>query len=424
MYADSHFFVDDVRKVTKCLVFCEQTYNQDAANFLVANNQIRKTGGGMDTHLIETLKWLENKTKTIYSQEQFSWGDIVSTSLYEVNSLNDVNLSKYVLIHKGKVREINPVILMQYAGRSEICFSNDVYVVLRVSDISEKGDGIKSFFYNLADCMHVDTMPSKSTERMCQYIGEKTVLTETFFGRKIFLDSMDISLTPHIMAEGRWEPWVTTFLQKNLKKGDVFFDIGANCGFYTLLAAHIVGEQGFVLGAEPQMAVHSRLIKSVAVNGFSGFVEVANVALGDERKEVHINKIGDYVGSATLGSNRSERVNVTTMPLLIQEVERKFKRNVSPNFIKIDVEGYEINVWKGMQNWLKEQRALTIIMEFSPIAYKEMGQDPHSFVGEILEAGFSITRLLHDGAELYFSASSVDDVIGSGDYVDLILRRQ
>ncbi|CAN7467836.1 FkbM family methyltransferase [Agrobacterium tumefaciens] len=382
----------------------------------------------MDTHLIEALKWLENKTRTIYSQEEFSWGEIVSLGLHEVHSRKDIDSSKYVLIHKGKITEIDPSTLMQYVGRSEICFSNDVYIVLRIFDISEKGDSIKSFFYNMADCLHVDTTPSKAIHRMCQYIGEKTVLTETFFGRKIFLDSMDISLTPHIMAEGRWEPWVTTFLQKNLKKGDVFFDIGANCGFYTLLAAHIVGEQGFVLGAEPQIALHSRLIKSVAVNGFSGFVEVANVALGDERKEVHINKIGDYVGSATLldveGSHRSERVNVTTMPLLIQDVERKFKRKVSPNFIKIDVEGYEINVWKGMRNWLKEQEGLTIVMEFSPIAYKEMGQDPHSFVGEILEAGFSINRLLHNGTEVHFSSSSVDDVISSGDYVDLILRRQ
>src|SRR6187431_1098616 len=77
--------------------------------------------------------------------------------------------------------------------------------------------------------------PPQEKPRFCQYMGNNTLLTETYFGRKIYLDSEDLSLTPHIAYEGRWEPWVTEFFVREVGQGDVFIDIGANCGFFSIL---------------------------------------------------------------------------------------------------------------------------------------------------------------------------------------------
>lgn len=72
----------------------------------------------------------------------------------------------------------------------------------------------------------------KPRTRQVWYVGKNTLLTETWFRRRIYLDSMDTSLTPTIARSGKWEPPVTDFLHSELKRGDLFMDIGPNCGFF------------------------------------------------------------------------------------------------------------------------------------------------------------------------------------------------
>src|SRR5690349_21523876 len=64
-------------------------------------------------------------------------------------------------------------------------------------------------------------------------INENTAIAQLYTGQKIFVDTRDITLTPHLMVDGVWEAHVTRALSTVLQKNDTFFDIGANMGYFT-----------------------------------------------------------------------------------------------------------------------------------------------------------------------------------------------
>lgn len=260
-------------------------------------------------------------------------------------------------------------------------------------------------------------------------MGDHTLLTETFFNRKIYLDSRDISLTPHIAYEGRWEPWVTDLLVREIKMGDTFVDVGANCGFFSLLAAHLVGGEGFVLAVEPQSRLAELLRKSLSINGFDPVATVVQAAVGAEEGLAELNRHDFYMGSASLlpgggaGDAGTEAVSVKALPAIISWAEEASGSAIRPNIIKVDIEGYEYSFWRGAREYLAALETLTVIMEFSPDRYLAQGIDPKAFTEELLAAGFAISRLHTDNSETEYGPSNVEQTIASGDYADIILRK-
>jgi len=112
------------------------------------------------------------------------------------------------------------------------------------------------------------------------YCGDYTVLTTTRWGAKIYVDSRDTSLAPHIMIEGLWEPWVSDAMAKVLteNKGATFIDVGANVGWYTLLACS--RGAGRVFAFEPNPRMCELLKKTIAVNGLRDQVRLTEAACG------------------------------------------------------------------------------------------------------------------------------------------------
>lgn len=383
----------------------------------------------MDEHLQAALRWLKSKTRTAYSQVDAVYSGLSILPLPHALGDGVIQGEKYILLHKGRVDELVVADMANLAGRSKIVFCNDVYVILRSRNISRDGDAVKSFFLYLRDLKRsIATKDgAHGSGRFCHYIGNDTVLTETVFRRKIYLDSTDISITPHIMYNGEWEPWVTRFISATLQPNDVVVDIGANCGFFTLLAADIVGPGGLVVAIEPQAQLRARIDKSIAVNGFGGFVASRQVAVGEASATAQLIHVGDYRGSASIAmpgpQKQGEDVSVQTLPDIIGDVGRQFGRDVVPNFIKIDVEGFEVSVWRGMRDWIKRLESIIIITEFSPISYLSIGEDPKAYLEDIMECGFAVSRLHHDATETPFGIGDVAEVIASSSYADLILRR-
>jgi FkbM family methyltransferase len=261
-------------------------------------------------------------------------------------------------------------------------------------------------------------------------MGNKTLLTETDFGRKIYLDSEDLSLTPHIAYEGRWEPWVTEFFVREIGPGDVFVDIGANCGFFSILAAHLVGPQGFVIAFEPQQRLATLVRNSLMINGFDAYSRVETVAVGEEVGEATLGHVGTLRGSASLtpgfgdGITAGDQVRVRPLDHAISDISRSAGRPIVPTIMKVDVEGYEFSVWKGMKKVLSDCRDLTILLEFAPVRYEGLGQKASDFVDEMIAEGFTLSVLRHDSTERPLSANTVEEIMQSDHCVDLVLRRR
>lgn len=264
---------------------------------------------------------------------------------------------------------------------------------------------------------------------LCCYVGDHTVLTEIFFGAKIYLESRDISLSPHIMRGGSWEDELTSLLVRELQPGDGFLDIGANCGYFSLLAAKMVGPTGFVVAFEPQPKLARLITNSLSVNGFLSFSSVRAHALGEALGTGHLGHVRDYFGSASMvesfGDTDIPKTEIAIVPLdrVLAELEASHPRFRPPRMMKIDAEGFEYFIWKGMAELVKRPGRLTIIIEFGPSRYFDQGQDPRHFVDEMEGAGFRLSVMDGLGSERSFDRASIDTMIASGAFVDLILRK-
>jgi hypothetical protein len=81
------------------------------------------------------------------------------------------------------------------------------------------------------------------------YLGDYTALTRTIYGHKMYVDTRDVSLAPHLLLDGYWEQWITNIFRELVKPGMTVVDVGANFGYYSVLAASLV---------RPDTYTHSR----------------------------------------------------------------------------------------------------------------------------------------------------------------------
>lgn len=141
---------------------------------------------------------------------------------------------------------------------------------------------------------------------------------------------------------------LSKYLIKNIKEGDIFFDIGANCGFYTLLARLLVGTKGEVHSFEPTPKIFNLLKKNTI--GFSN-VFTNNLAVYQTR-----GRLDFYLGEFSTGNSLKKIENTNFQKTIIDAIsidEYCKEHTLKPNFIKIDVEGAEEDVVLGAQNVLK-----------------------------------------------------------------------
>src|SRR5882757_4827335 len=85
------------------------------------------------------------------------------------------------------------------------------------------------------------------------------------FGARFAVDTQDL-IQRYIYMFGVWEPHMTRWLQSRLRPGDTFVDVGANIGYYSILASRLVGDEGRVVALEASPAFHQQLLKQVRLN--------------------------------------------------------------------------------------------------------------------------------------------------------------
>ena len=129
----------------------------------------------------------------------------------------------------------------------------------------------------------------------------------TAFGQKIFVDTRDIGLTPHILVDGMWEPAVLEVFRRVVGGGMTVVDIGANIGWYSLLAASRVGEKGSVIAFEPNEDLVRLLRRSAEVNGFGGRLTVVEKGVMEKNCLLEFYKWANHQASSNFFWNSPSR---------------------------------------------------------------------------------------------------------------------
>ncbi|MES2491938.1 MAG: FkbM family methyltransferase [Pseudomonadota bacterium] len=246
------------------------------------------------------------------------------------------------------------------------------------------------------------------------YLGQHEALCRILGRYKMYVDTRDIGIASHLMLEGFWELWVTTAMMRCVRRGSVVADIGANLGYFTLLLADLTGPEGRVLAFEPNPNLGGLLRKSIEVNGFAPFTDFHELALGRESGTADMDiRIDQQGGGRMIDSQRGAGGGAVRL-----ERFDRIAHAQDVEFIKMDVEGFEPEVWQGMTGLLDRGRALTIFMEFT------VGRlsDPGGFLEAILGCGFSLEIIRFTGQ---IEPITRDDLLNGPKDVDhmLVFRR-
>lgn len=139
-----------------------------------------------------------------------------------------------------------------------------------------------------------------------------------------------------------------------LRPGDLFLDIGANVGTYTVLASGVCGAKTHAF--EPDADTLCRLNRNIEINKLDGLVEVHNCALGAATGEIAFTDGKDTVNRiATEDDEKTRMVRMETLDAMIPDL--------SPIMMKVDVEGAELGVLLGAGNVLANPRLKVIELE-------------------------------------------------------------
>ena len=160
-------------------------------------------------------------------------------------------------------------------------------------------------------------------------------------------------------------------LVDQLRAGDHILDIGANAGYITSLAARKVGPNGRVFAFEPSPREFERLEYALQRNGFSQ-VTAFPYALSDKPGELELEVSLAHTGVNKLSNAQtSSDARTVTVPVRravdVKELSETFR------LVKIDVEGAELKVLRGLEPWLRHQRIEQLIVEVSPKFLHEFG---------------------------------------------------
>ncbi len=210
------------------------------------------------------------------------------------------------------------------------------------------------------------------------------------------------------VLHGSWEPTVIDFVQKALRPGDVFFDVGAWIGPYTLIASSLVSPGGRVYSFEPDPVSYARLEKNLTSNGASN-VSVFPYAVADKRGYMKLES--DYSGSPKgIVVQGDEGVEVETIGLTDFCIEN----DIFPTVLKIDVEGAESMVLDG--GFEVFRRARVIVLEYHEAQIRKVGRSPEEFLRALTRVGKKVILLYQKkgtGPERGATLTEDDVIIGN-----------
>lgn len=194
-----------------------------------------------------------------------------------------------------------------------------------------------------------------------KHFFQKTDITATaklHTGDKLRVDlSSSVGRSIWLRHFYKYEIDVENTLRDILRKGDVFIDIGANVGYFSVIASRIVGENGKVYSLEAIPRLCGLLSESAAINDIKN-INILNYAAYSENKTISFNRMKNSAFSHISKDNSSDstiEVNAITLDSLIDKVKKV-------DVVKIDVEGTEMNVLMGGEKLIRRYKP-KIVME-------------------------------------------------------------
>ncbi len=197
----------------------------------------------------------------------------------------------------------------------------------------------------------------------------------------------------NIWCYGVFDLMVTEAISRLVDPGELCLDIGANIGQMTSLMRHWTGSAGQVLSFEPHPDVFAELeynLQTVPTPTGSARVELHNIALSEHPGEARLELGASWQGNRGTGKISASSPSPTAdfISVKVDSLDRVLGGNLRVGVCKIDVEGHELQVFKGAARLLSERRIRDIVLE-------DFGSFPSPVHKHLMAAGFTFFSLNH-----------------------------
>lgn len=228
-------------------------------------------------------------------------------------------------------------------------------------------------------------------------------------------------VVPWLMLDDVHEPSETERIRAALPRGGTFVDIGANIGYYSVLAATIAGTEGRVYAFEPEPENFATLERNIALNRLDNVVAV-QAACSDRAGEMvlHLdpeNAGGHHLHDAGEGGDRR-----TIRALTLDDYFRDHKGSI--DLIKMDIQGHEPAALRGMTGILRAHPETRLITEFDAPMLAGAGSSPEEYLAALSALGYRFTILSDYGTEV--RDASPEEIVArctDGRFVNLFCER-
>lgn len=264
-------------------------------------------------------------------------------------------------------------------------------------------------------------MKTKFQIGLYQSIKKDFIVKHITNNLKFALFPNDNAVSSSIINGWQYEPYMFDFLEINniVTSGKDIVDIGANNGSFAVDFSHLVGDKGSVHSFEPQRIIYYQLCGNVFMNGIDN-VYCYNLAIGDTESEIQIEK-PDYFKNGSVNFGNVKVGKIDTDSVLVQQRTLDsfdFKDIV---FIKIDVQGYELNVIKGAEKTIQKHRPY-LFVEFEDDLLIEAGTSEKELQEKIESLGYIVKRFQEGIPYQTTSGKCLDCVCIPKEKIDLIKK--
>lgn len=291
-------------------------------------------------------------------------------------------------------------------------------LTIRLDEVNKELSALKGYVEHTQERMAKKLINSGSVQT-----GPDEVLAKVFSGLKIYLNPTDMAVAAHIAIDGVWENNISRAWTNVINADDTIFDIGANFGYFGLLAGQFTDKKNAkIVFFEANPAITPYINKSLSVNWLNEQSTVENLAVSDKSGTVELTLLDNYTGSSSIESldhlssyaeNKMQISVKKTVKVKSVSIDSycSNKKIGSVNLIKMDIEGHEETAYRGMKRIIQKSPSVSMFIEFTKASYK----DPQRFYEEMLADFGNVYSITADGEIVTCRDKSYASVIGDSD---------
>jgi FkbM family methyltransferase len=217
-------------------------------------------------------------------------------------------------------------------------------------------------------------------------------------GNSMYVSTKDAGLSQELLTYGIHEPFLTLLLANEIRDTDVLVGVGSNIGYYVLLYGSMLEDKGKIIAIEPDPRSFRILRLNTALNSYDNRVKLVNVAVGSGNGTAYIslNKSFNLSSITTLSEKKfNEKTRFETNLVSLDDI---LSNESKIDIIRMDIEGYEFEVIKGMIKTLKNLKPRILAIELHPIEDCELMDSFFKTLESLnYEIKWAIPRHLIDG---------------------------